>query len=513
MAQRSPKLHPVWQGVRFRRVQTAPDPDAPPRPVTLPAAWEDEAAAALAALVPGSGPVHLATAAAAWIAPACAARRRVAGEAEAEALERRLHARLRARQAAPSAALWSGGTEEEAPGFVFNLPAFFDPVEGFAAAAFAEAVDDAVFVLAALRPEADRLALGFADLAGLLAALGLSYGSAAADATARSLAALLRLAAEAASARHGAPQGRALQPAPPLPPLPDPTALPPALGPALAATLGKLAAAVGPMRAHERLTAIGPAGPVEALLGAEAGGFAPAFGLVDGEGRLRRAARAFLAARGLDAETALARALNGTPPLAEPKAAEVAAMAASLAPWIERLPPALPLPEAREESTRETKTALAGAVFAPLPARRRGYTQKVQIGGHPLFLRSGEYPDGRLGEIALSAPREAPAVRALLESVAEAISIGLQHGVPLAAYVEAFAHSRFGPHGAVEGDAQVDAATSFLDYAVRHLAAVYLGQEIPAAEADPPAPAAPLLPLDLPEGPAPRSRRRFKVVA
>ena len=195
MAQRSPKLHPVWQGVRFRRVQTAPDPDAPPRPVTLPAAWEDEAAAALAALVPGSGPVHLATAAAAWIAPACAARRRVAGEAEAEALERRLHARLRARQAAPSAALWSGGTEEEAPGFVFNLPAFFDPVEGFAAAAFAEAVDDAVFVLAALRPEADRLALGFADLAGLLAALGLSYGSAAADATARSLAALLRLAA------------------------------------------------------------------------------------------------------------------------------------------------------------------------------------------------------------------------------------------------------------------------------------------------------------------------------
>lgn len=516
MAQRSPKLHPVWQGVRFRRTSAAADPDAPPRPVILPAAWEDEAAAALAALVPGDGAVHLALAAAAWITPALRACAGVIGREAAEALGARLHARLQTRRAAPTVALWRGEGEGE-PGFVFNLAAFLDPAQGFAAEAFTAAVEEAVLVLSALAPEANRLALGFADLAGLLAALGLEYGTEAAELTALALAALLRLAAERASARHGPRFSRPLRhPLPPLPALPDPGRLPPALGPELAAVLRRLEAERGGMLAHERLIALGPPGPVEALLGAEAGGFAPAWGFLDGRGRPRRALRALLAARGLDAETALARTLAGSPPFTAPSAAALHALAERLAPWLGPLP-LPPLPAAA--GAAETPSSGEGARLLPLPPRRQGYTQKVQIGGHPLFLRTGEYPDGRLGEIALSAPREAPAVRALLEGLAEAVSIGLQHGVPLAAYVEAFAHSRFGPHGTVEGDPRITAAASFLDYAFRHLAATYLGEEIPATaetgtetgETRPPIP--PLLPLDLPQDPAPRPRRRLKVVA
>jgi ribonucleoside-diphosphate reductase alpha chain len=533
MAQKPTRLHPAWHGVRFRRTEAAADPDAPVRVITLPASWDEEAAAALAALAPGEGPVHLAAAAAAWIAPACAALSRWGwAEEDTAALAARCHERLRTRRAAPTPALWRGEAGEA--GFVFNLPAFFDPVEGFAAEAFIAAIEDAVVVLSALRPEANRLALAFADLAGLIAALGLDYAEEAARATGTALAALLRLAAEQASAKLAPRLGRALHPATPLPPLSLPRPLPEGLGAPFAAALARLAASRPAEVAHAHLTALLPPGPIEALLGAEAGGFAPAFGLTDGTGRLRRSARALLAARGLETETALALALSGSPPLREATQADIAAMAAALTPWIERsesliaLPPLSLAPAGRQEETRpaaereEMERQERGpeerARFVPLPARRRGYTQKVLIGGHPLFLRTGEYPDGRLGEIALSAPREAPAVRALLESVAEAVSIGLQHGVPLAAFIEAFRHGRFGPHGVVEGDEHVAQASSFLDYAFRHLAAVYLGTEIPplaeTAGEEERRSAAPLLPLDLPEGPAPRGgRRRLKVVA
>jgi hypothetical protein len=126
-----------------------------------------------------------------------------------------------------------------------------------------------------------------------------------------------------------------------------------------------------------------------------------------------------------------------------------------------------------------------------------------------VFLRTAEYPDGRLGEISLNLPRETAPVRALAECFAQAVSLGLQHGVPLDEFVEAFALTRFGPAGAVEGDPDVDRATSVLDYVFRTLSATYLGRvlpEAPAGEALVPedgpraAGAAPLLPLDLPRG-------------
>jgi hypothetical protein len=151
-----------------------------------------------------------------------------------------------------------------------------------------------------------------------------------------------------------------------------------------------------------------------------------------------------------------------------------------------------------------------------LPHRRSGYTQKASVGGHRLFLRTGEYPDGSLGEISIALHKEGAAFRGLMDNFAHAVSLGLQHGVPLDRFVEAFTFTRFGPAGAVEGDPAVHAATSMLDYAFRNLAANYLGRhDIPEAEIEDADTAAqgkleqsPLLPLDLPDETSPRARRR-----
>jgi ribonucleoside-diphosphate reductase alpha chain len=151
-----------------------------------------------------------------------------------------------------------------------------------------------------------------------------------------------------------------------------------------------------------------------------------------------------------------------------------------------------------------------------LPGRRSGYTQKASVGGHKLFLRTGEYEDGSLGEIFVALHKEGAAFRGLMDNFAHAVSLGLQHGVPLERFVEAFTFTRFGPAGAVEGDPAVHAATSLLDYAFRNLAANYLGRrDIPEAEieeADTVGHGArdqsPLLPLELPAEASPRARRR-----
>ena len=111
-----------------------------------------------------------------------------------------------------------------------------------------------------------------------------------------------------------------------------------------------------------------------------------------------------------------------------------------------------------------------------LPARRSGYTQKVSVGGHKLFLSTGEYANGRLGEIFIALHKEGSAFRGLMDAFAIAVSIGLQHGVNLEDYVEAFTFTRFGPAGAVEGDPAVLQATSMIDYVFRNLAVNYLGQ-------------------------------------
>jgi ribonucleoside-diphosphate reductase alpha chain len=109
-----------------------------------------------------------------------------------------------------------------------------------------------------------------------------------------------------------------------------------------------------------------------------------------------------------------------------------------------------------------------------LPNRRKGYTQKAIVGGHKVYLRTGEYEDGRLGELFLDMHKEGAAFRSLMNNFAIAISIGLQYGVPLEEFVEAFTFTRFEPSGIVEGNDAIKMATSILDYIFRELAISYL---------------------------------------
>jgi ribonucleoside-diphosphate reductase alpha chain len=113
---------------------------------------------------------------------------------------------------------------------------------------------------------------------------------------------------------------------------------------------------------------------------------------------------------------------------------------------------------------------------AKLPTRRKGYTQKASVGGHKVYLRTGEYDDGRLGEIFIDMHKEGAAFRSLMNNFAIAISLGLQYGVPLEEYVEAFTFTRFEPAGLVQGNETIKNATSILDYIFRELAVSYLGR-------------------------------------
>ena len=111
-----------------------------------------------------------------------------------------------------------------------------------------------------------------------------------------------------------------------------------------------------------------------------------------------------------------------------------------------------------------------------LPDRRKGYTQKAVVGGHKVYLRTGEYADGRLGEIFIDMHKEGAAFRSLMNNFAIAVSVGLQYGVPLEEFVDAFTFTRFEPAGPVRGNEAIKNATSILDYLFRELAVSYLGR-------------------------------------
>jgi ribonucleoside-diphosphate reductase alpha chain len=499
------KMIQTWQGVRTRSVAAGADPDAPPRLVTLPAAWDDAAASALATLAPGGGPTTLAAAADDWIRPIADRALRAGIETP---LAERLHRLLLLRQGAPTDPVWqarAGAT----PGFVLNLVSFHDPSSGFDAPAFAEAVETVVTALTLAHPSATQIEVSVADLAGLLALLGIDYGSDASLAVARALAAILRGRAEVASGALAQLFGPI---APALLDWPAPPTETPLAGLAETAGVARQAASTVDGLRHTALTAIAEPGAAEALLGVETGGIAPPFSPLGETGGLTRGARAWLAARGVAAETALAELLAGRDPFPMPSAAAHIAMHDALAPFMHAMP-------ARPKPVRQPVHA---SRRRELPARRAGYTQKVAVGGHRLFLRTGEYDDGTLGEVFIALHKEGAAFRGLMDNFAASVSLGLQHGVPLEAYVEAFTFTRFGPAGTVEGDPAVAHATSLVDYSFRHLAANYLGRsDIPEAEVEEADTVgngsrdnAPLLPLDLPAEASPRARRRgFKVVS
>ena len=308
----------IWRGVRMRTTLAAADPDAQPRQVTLPAAWDDVAASGLADLAPGTGPVALVDAAERWIAPLAEAALRAGLDLE---LSEQLHRMLLLRRGAPAPAIWCNDPAE-VPGFTLNLVGFLDDGAGFDAAGFAEAVTTATIALTLGAPSAGRLAIGMANLAGLLAALGVDYRTEPARQVARALAAVLRGRAEAASAMlvrqlaaspletlspgmlslGAPPSSRPLlaalvtepgvepatsTPASDWPPLPTDTVIP---GLAEAARLARQAAAVAGLPRHAALVAISEAGAAEALLGVETGGIAPAFSALSATTGLSRTA-------------------------------------------------------------------------------------------------------------------------------------------------------------------------------------------------------------------------------
>ncbi len=148
--------------------------------------------------------------------------------------------------------------------------------------------------------------------------------------------------------------------------------------------------------------------------------------------------------------------------------------------------------------TKDTHaTALATTAVRPqgtrvrLPKKRHGFTQEARVGGHKVFLRTGEYEDGTLGEIFIDMHKEGAAFRSLMNCFAMALSVGLQYGVPLETYVEQFTFTRFEPHGVVEGHPNIKFSTSIVDYIFRVLGVEYLqrydfAQVKPAEDTEPP---------------------------
>jgi len=130
-----------------------------------------------------------------------------------------------------------------------------------------------------------------------------------------------------------------------------------------------------------------------------------------------------------------------------------------------------------ERAAHTVAQAIARSQRLRLPGRRKGYIQKAVVGGHKVYLHTGEYQDGSLGEIFIDMHKEGAAFRSLMNNFAIAVSIGLQYGVPLEEFVDAFTFTRFEPSGLVEGNDQIKMATSVLDYMFRELAISYLSRE------------------------------------
>ncbi|MES2710636.1 MAG: hypothetical protein V4653_03565 [Pseudomonadota bacterium] len=503
----------LWNGLALRRLRASPDPDSAPRAIALPAAWvgseADDAAAALAAIAPGQGPAALPSLAERWI------RRldktgRAMGLVADDTFAQALRALLLTRRGAPGLPTWRGETGTEPPRFVLNLTAFLDASGEFDAPGYAAAVATATLAAdIAGEGRAAHLAIGFADLAGFLAAHGLRYAGAEGREAAAALAALTLGAAEAESGRIAAIMGareplRLVWPA-----LPSATAIP---GLAEAARLAIDAAVASHGLRHATILALTPPDAVDALLGVETGGMAPPSGHIrptlGADGVLRdlptRAARR----AGPNAEALLAPV--------DPHARH--AMLLAVGPFLHAAPP-LPIAASAPPAPRPAQMA---ATLPELPllltprAAVREAVARVVIGGQRITMRMLEDGDGALRGIAFSLTRDT-ALRALLDTTASSISLGLARGVPLTDYVDALAYAQFAPSGEVEGDGDIAYANSALDWAMRHVARAYLGRGDLADPRAPvnlqvaPPPAPPLLPLDLPANGAPRARRIRRV--
>ena len=498
----------------MRTLQTSTDPDsAALRPVTIPSVWSDDAAQALAQLSPAEGgPVRLASEATRWVEAVDSTPPLPHAPQDAPPVGRSLSCLLLMQQMAPNAALWRNEPDGQ-PGFVVRLSGFVQDglfaTEHFAAC-LKLACDSLRRLEAAHRPyrsgdlplfdepapfctsDGPAGLILLTDLDACLAALGMDYDSDEGRQTAAAMTRLVRLVARAGTASP--------EPAFSCPQAPDIEQAAIAISAATRSLTGLAMIETG----------FSSPGAVDAILDVEACGLGPIFSLVNGHGGLRASTLNRLAHRGLSPEAALALALDGQPPLQPAGARAHALMHEAVAPFCDHLP-ALPEPE-----TDDLKEKLGRGVRRPLPMRQEGFSQRASIGGHRLFMRTGEFEDGTLASLSLAPPRESPMARGLMDCFSQAVSIGLQFGVPLDVFVEQFAYSRFGACGTVEGDDVASYATSMLDYAFRALSDAYLGQRLPdaPAEAGEKQQEAPMLPFG-PERDGPSSRpknRRLRLV-
>ena len=134
-------------------------------------------------------------------------------------------------------------------------------------------------------------------------------------------------------------------------------------------------------------------------------------------------------------------------------------------------------PNKNEKVDNSTNIKVKNNARFKMPDRRKGYIQKAQIGDHKVYLHTGEYDDGKIGEIFIDTNKEGELVKAMMNNFAIAISLGLQYGVPLDEYVDAFIDTKFEPSGKVFGNDRILSASSILDYVFRELAISYLGKE------------------------------------
>ena len=137
----------------------------------------------------------------------------------------------------------------------------------------------------------------------------------------------------------------------------------------------------------------------------------------------------------------------------------------------------LDLKESSDKNPGTQKFNIKNNDRSKMPDRRKGYIQKVSIGDHKIYLHTGEYDDGKVGEIFIDMNKEGELVKALMNNFAIAISLGLQYGVPLDEFVDAFIETKFEPSGEINGNDRILNASSILDYIFRELAISYLGRE------------------------------------
>lgn len=496
------KAHLYWNGVRMRTLQINTDYDGNAlRSVTLPILWGDDVARALTEIAPSTlGPIKLSSEAARWIELIEATPPHPYIKTESSpnhaSIGRSLSGLLLMQHMAPNLALWQYQNNQdhthhnEELGFVLRLSAFVQ--EGiFAFEQFVACLELACESLRRLYyafqhnqnnelPLFDKEAsekctyhnnpslnnskilqkagiISFTDLDACLAALGLDYESDDARDFASALTALSRTILYAGTARPVSPLAYHDFP-----------------------EFEEIAiSSITKYAPHIDLPIIelgySNPSPIDALLGVEACGLGPIFSLLDNEGHLRSSTLHRLAHRNLTTEKALALALGGIHPLPQPTNDAHIYMYDILAPFLDKRP------IKPENNVDNTFSHLERGIKRPLPTRQKGFTQQASIGGHRLFMRTSEFSDGTLAALTLTPVKESPMVRGLMESLAHSVSIGLQYGVPLKAYIEQFAYTNFGPCGVVEGDPDTLYASSMLDYAFRTLSETYLNHHLPDA--------------------------------